>query len=144
MATFEEQIKAFAEKTEKRAELVVRKILFDLYAKIDERSPVGDAKYWKSPAPTGYVGGRFRANWQYAFSSQPSEELNTTAYSATAEQIKTQIGTGQMLGTHYLVNNVPYAGRIENGWSRQAPTGVVKVTAEEFQHVVKAAAKAIL
>jgi hypothetical protein len=40
----------------------------------------------------------------------------------------------------YLTNNVPYAQRIEDGWSRQAPTGLVALTAMEFQQIVDASA----
>ena len=36
----------------------------------------------------------------------------------------------------YLVNNLPYAKRIEEGWSRQAPIGVVGLTVLEFQKIV--------
>jgi hypothetical protein len=36
-----------------------------------------------------------------------------------------------------LVNNLPYAQRLENGWSGQAPNGMVSLTAQEFQQVVR-------
>jgi hypothetical protein len=42
---------------------------------------------------------------------------------------------------HYLTNNLPYAYRLEYGWSRQAPNGMVGVTVVEFQSIVNAAAK---
>jgi hypothetical protein len=43
----------------------------------------------------------------------------------------------------YLANNVPYAQRIEDGWSRQAPTGLVALTAMEFQNIVGESAAAV-
>jgi hypothetical protein len=32
----------------------------------------------------------------------------------------------------YIQNNLPYAERLENGWSKQAPNGMVKVTMYEL------------
>jgi hypothetical protein len=50
---------------------------------------------------------------------------------------------GQAAGlVFYLTNNVPYAQRIEDGWSRQAPNGLVALTAVEFQQIVDEAAGA--
>ena len=35
--------------------------------------------------------------------------------------------------TMYLTNSLPYAQRLESGWSGQAPAGMVKVTIANFQ-----------
>jgi hypothetical protein len=32
----------------------------------------------------------------------------------------------------YIQNNLPYAERLENGWSKQAPHGMVKITLYEL------------
>ena len=40
----------------------------------------------------------------------------------------------------YLVNNLPYIRRLEQGWSQQAPAGMVAVTVSEFQQTVARAA----
>ena len=41
------------------------------------------------------------------------------------------------------MNNAPYAQRIENGWSRQAPQGLVGLTVVMFQQIVREAAEAL-
>ncbi|CFO10931.1 Uncharacterised protein [Bordetella pertussis] len=41
----------------------------------------------------------------------------------------------------YLSNSLPYAVPLENGWSKQAPQGMAKLTAQEFQRYVSQAAK---
>ncbi|MFM9433468.1 hypothetical protein ACFDR9_000509 [Janthinobacterium sp. CG_23.3] len=41
---------------------------------------------------------------------------------------------------YYIVNNRPYAVGLENGWSRQAPVGMVGLTALNWQNIVNDAA----
>jgi hypothetical protein len=45
--------------------------------------------------------------------------------------------------TIYIVNNLPYANALENGHSKQAPSGMVKVTLQEFPGIVSAAAQEV-
>ena len=128
----------FSAKTSKAFDQLVRKTLIDLDRKLDERSPVGDTSYWKSAPPVGYVGGRFRGNWQYGFGSRPSGELDVTdkTGSATTTRINAGIEAAPTIGVHFLTNNVPYAQRIEKGWSRQAPAGVVGLAVLDFEGIV--------
>lgn len=37
-----------------------------------------------------------------------------------------------------IKNDVPYIGILENGWSDQAPTGMVRITLEEVDDIIKA------
>lgn len=136
--TFALDLQRFAEKVKARADEAVGGLVIAFANKIDERSPVGDAVYWKSPPPKGYVGGRFRGNWQLGISSMPGGVLNRV--DPTGGRVRAEIqavvpedAAGKV---YYLVNNVPYAQRLENGWSRQAPTGVVAITVSEFQTLV--------
>lgn len=48
-----------------------------------------------------------------------------------------QITDGVKLGDKlFITNNLPYAKRIEDGYSAQAPAGMVKVTVNEFKSIV--------
>ncbi len=48
-----------------------------------------------------------------------------------------QITPNIVLGKTVLIsNNMPYAKRIEDGYSQQAPSGMVKVTVNEFDSIV--------
>ena len=40
-----------------------------------------------------------------------------------------------------ISNDVPYIGELENGSSKQAPSGMLRITVEESQQIVEAAAK---
>lgn len=149
MSNFSADIAAFVKKANGNMDQVVRKIVFDLGTKIVMRSPVGDGKYWQSPPPAGYVGGRFRANWQYGYGSMPSGDLPDI----DPRPANTNVSTLRILaglkdkptaGLHYIVNNLPYAKRLEEGWStRQAPSGMVTLTAIEFQSMARDAAAEI-
>ncbi|WP_353631075.1 HK97 gp10 family phage protein [Achromobacter xylosoxidans] len=93
----------------------------------------------KSPVDTG----RFRANWQ--FSAASIQRATTTALDrggqVTMNRLVAEIQQTGAGGVTYLSNSLPYAVRLENGWSKQAPQGMVKLTVQEFQHYVSQAAK---
>jgi hypothetical protein len=138
---------AFVKKAKGRADALVRKVVLDLGARVVMRSPVGDASYWKNPPPKGYTGGHFRANWQYGESVRPSgnvegvDKSGRLALGKMGSKVRLDGAAGR---THFLVNNLPYALRIEHGWSaRQAPNGVVGVTVIEYRQVVRNALRAI-
>ncbi len=144
--SFNDDLSAFQRKYKRNADLIVSKILIDLATRLVEKSPVGDANYWVSPAPPGYVGGRFRANWQYgagAADTDTSEKTDSSGAS-TVSVIVGKVGSEPGGKIHYITNSLPYAKRLEGGWSkRQAPFGMVALTVQEFRPIVAAAARAI-
>ena len=97
--------------------------------------------------PKGYTGGRFRGNWQIGFDSAPEGETDRIDKSGA----ETLAAGGAMLAQFkaannsviYFVNNVPYAVRLEFGYSSQAPRGMVRITAQEFQKLFNEAAKQV-
>jgi len=89
-------------------------------------------------AGQGYVGGRFRGNWQFSIDSPATEELERIDPSGS-EAITALISQVQALTigqTAYIVNNLPYAIPLEYGHSTQAPAGMVRVTLTNFQRIV--------
>jgi hypothetical protein len=136
--SFSLQIAEFIERTKSDADKVVRATLGKLDAKLVARSPVGDASYWQNPAPKGYTGGRFRGSWMLSEGSPATGESGILDKdgSATLAAHASVIAAAKAGTVHYLMNNTPYAKRIEEGWSRQAPVGVVALTVVEFQSIV--------
>lgn len=112
-------------KTEQKMDLAVRKIALELFSRVILKSPVDT--------------GRFRANWQVAIGSVPDGTLELTDASGTATISKATAATAgvQAGDVIYLVNNLPYAQRLEDGYSGQAPAGMVGLTVQEFQRIVK-------
>ena len=75
--SFSLDLKKFADKTNAKANAAVREIVRGVAESLVEKSPVGNAELWANPdhKPKGYVGGRFRANWQYGENEIPDGEL---------------------------------------------------------------------
>ncbi|AVH15655.1 hypothetical protein CWR52_23130 [Enterobacter sp. SGAir0187] len=87
-------------------------------------------------APPGYTGGRFRGNWQVSFDAPTTDETgrvdktgNLTKAAGNYTLSLFKVGMKAI----YFCNNVPYAYRLEMGHSSQAPGGMVRITAAEFQ-----------
>lgn len=73
--------------------------------------------------------GRFRANWQFG-KVLPQGTLPglDTSGAATIARMAGQVTSVKAGGEVWIVNNLPYAGRLEYGYSQQAPAGMVRVT----------------
>ncbi|MCY0910838.1 hypothetical protein [Massilia antarctica] len=136
--SFSLQIAAWIAKTKANQDLAVRAILMEIDDRLVQRSPVGDGAYWQRPPPKGYSGGRFRGAWMIAAGSPPTGVSGTIdkTGSATLAAHASTIGTAKAGQVFYLVNNLPYAKRIEEGWSRLAPVGLVALTVVEFNTIV--------
>lgn len=97
-------------------------------------------------APAGYTGGRFRGNWQVSF-NQPAE--GETGRIDKSGNITVSIGNLMIerfkvgMTAVYFCNNVPYAYPLEFGHSKQAPGGMVRITAAEFQRFFEEAAREV-
>lgn len=143
--TFALDLAKFAEKVGDMADEVVGSIVVRIAAELDKRSPVGDATYWKNPPPKGYVGGHFRANWQLGIGSWPAGEVAGVdpTGAVTLGRIVAEVPDEAAGRVYYIANNAKYASRIENGWSRQAPQGLVAITAIMFQQIVDDAIKGV-
>ena len=131
--------KISAEISETEFSKLVRYILLMALRGVVLKSPVGNPDLWKSPPPKGYVGGQFRSNWQLSMGAgNPSEEVKSIK---SADQVIGEISAQISSITDpyqifHLVNNLPYAMRLENGWSTQAPGpgGIVMKTIEEIRN----------
>lgn len=145
MSTFTQQLQAFASKVGKRSDDLVGNVIVEFARRLDERSPVGDAKLWKSPPPKGYVGGRFRGNWQLGIGVIPQGETGRIDPngSETLGTIIASIPEHPAGTVAFLVNNSPYGQRLEDGWSTQAPTGLVSLTAMEGPQIAAQAVAAL-
>ena len=122
--TFALDITNWTEKTKARVTLASRKIALEVFTRVILRSPVDT--------------GRFRGNWQVAIGSVPAGTLEVDDKSGQATIGKM---TAKALGLEAgdvitLVNNLPYAWRLETGWSQQAPGGMVGLSVAEYQPIV--------
>lgn len=122
------QLAEFARKAGKNADLVVQKVTVDILARVVKRSPVDT--------------GRFRANWQVSVGTPASGNLavedkngDSTVRAGTSAMTGFQVGPSV-----FIVNNLPYGPRLEyEGWSKQAPAGMVRITVAEYQSLIEKA-----
>lgn len=115
-----------ARKQKSSVDAIGRRATFQLFNAVQLRSPVDT--------------GRFRGNWQISQGSPAAGTKNTTDPTgtiATQEAIKAL--SIPMGGVVFFTNNLPYARRLEFGYSRQAPQGMVRLSVREFSAAVRAA-----
>lgn len=123
---FSLSVAEFAKKTNANVDLVVRKVAIEMLTRIVMRSPV--------------LTGRFRANWNVSI----GEERTVVAPSIVDPTGRATILSGIALLSRFkggtaahITNGLPYGPRLEDGWSKQAPSGFVARTVVEFQGIVR-------
>jgi hypothetical protein len=89
-------------------------------------------------AGKGYVGGRFRGNWQFSIDTPAEGVLDQIDVSGNVSiaVLKAQVQSLTAGQTAYIVNNLPYGIALEYGHSTQAPSGMIRVTLARFQQIV--------
>ncbi len=124
---FEKQIEQFVLKVQGRSHEVVKSTVIGVHARIDRRSPVAT--------------GRFRGNWQLGIGSAPGGtfEVNDKSGESARTRITAEIPAQAAGLVYYIANNLPYAQRLEDGWSKQAPSGMVSLTLAESDSIIDAA-----
>lgn len=124
MSKFTLDIQAFVTKAKKNPETVMRSVSLKLFSAIIKASPVDT--------------GRFRGNWQTTGVTPATgliagvDPTGNKAMNSAATFITNAPGWN----TFTLTNNLPYAERLEYGWSKQAPVGMVRVNIARFQQLI--------
>ena len=117
--SFTAAVQDFIEKkAPESAEKTVRKIVLAGGGMLIKASPVKD--------------GFFRANW-YPATNAISTEVNATQKNAKLRQ-PLAFKLGDMVT---WANNMPYAKRLESGWSKQAPQGIVAPTKRRLENMLR-------
>lgn len=128
---FGDKIKRVAIDVPKNADEIVRKVALAADQTIVTATPIDT--------------GRARANWQVGIGSAPA---GTVEYSGGAGgSVSYAIGAAQSVVTTYkgqpggiwLVNNLPYIQRLNEGWSAQAPAKFVEQALDTAVSAIKEA-----
>lgn len=122
--SFALDVSKFVEKAKKNPEKVMRQVSIKLFSAIIKASPVDT--------------GRFRMNWM---ASGGTPAAGTTDATDKSGNIAIGNATSFVLKAanwheFTLTNNLPYAQRLEYGWSQQAPQGFVRVNISRFQQLI--------
>lgn len=126
-----------AEEVPARAVQMQKQIVAETFTAIVQATPVGNSTRWKRnieraskgkpPLPKGYVGGQARRNWQISIgtpSRTPIAGVDGTGQRALLDGFGV-IGRITEPSAVWIANPLEYMDALENGWSKQAPAGMV-------------------
>lgn len=107
-----------------------RAIAMAMLGEIVLRSPVGNPDLWKSPPPPGYSGGRFRGSHIVSIGAPVYTQATKIdkVGSETIAEGQRQLSGLEPFTVIYIQTNLPYAEKLEDGHSTQAPGGVYAVS----------------
>ena len=156
---FSRDLEQFANRTIKKITKVKRVVAIKLFGAIVKGTPVGNPDNWKINkgkngdddgtnniiAPEGYTGGRARANWNFSLNGFNSETTENTDASGgvTLSLLQTVALSADLDDSICMTNALPYIYRLEyDGWSGQAPEGMVRKNVIRFKENVRNAVAA--
>lgn len=126
---FASDIAKFIKKTGARQDLILRKVAFDAFGSIVMNTP------WDT--------GRARGSWRVGvnrtdLSVSPERKARSTSGGAAAAgramtRAAPHIARAKFGDTLFITNNLPYIVPLENGHSKKAPNGMVKLTVTEIE-----------
>lgn len=125
MAGFGAALKKFEDKSLDKVDTFTRAIALEVFRRVILKTPVDT--------------GRARGNWQCAIAVPSSGVVEAEdrgggkAISAAADRV---MGWKPADVAIFLTNNLPYIKRLEEGYSGQAPAGMVAVTLAELDGIV--------
>jgi hypothetical protein len=126
MTTFALNLAKQIEAANDKVESIVKVTMIELFNRVIQKSPVDT--------------GRFRANWNCSISSpdlSTSESTDPSGSGSISKATSTVVSYTLNDQSVFLTNNLPYAERLENGWSKQAPSGMVRLSVMEIQNSVR-------
>lgn len=131
--SFSDDIRRFAAKTNLSMDVVVRKVTIDMTVALTRMSPVDT--------------GRFRGNWMLGVGSPDTSTIDAVDKdgSTTVARITAAAGSLHAGGVVYITNSLPYARRLEYGWSKQAPSppGIVRLTVQRYTQYLELAVRSL-
>jgi hypothetical protein len=132
-AKFRNDLRKVIDKAKTKESQFVRKVLLELDKRVVMKSPVDT--------------GRFRANWYVGDAkindetTQETDPSGLKSIARSALEINSLTVNGQII---YITNSLPYSYRLEyEGWSTQAPQGMVRVTIEEMSSIGQVALREV-
>ena len=126
MTTFALNLAKQIEVANDKVESIVKVTMIELFNRVIQKSPVDT--------------GRFRANWNCSIGSpdlSTSQAIDPSGSSSISKATSTVVSYTLNGQSVFLTNNLPYADRLENGWSKQSPNGMVRLSVMEIQNSVR-------
>lgn len=121
MGRFALDLSRIVKKAKGNADLAVRKVMLETFSRCVMKSPVDT--------------GRFRANWTLGYGAPNRATTAETDKGGgnTVTKIVSEVQSIQISNSSvFLTNSLPYSIKLENGYSKQAPAGMVALTLTEI------------
>jgi hypothetical protein len=119
--SFTVDISKFVKRSKKAPKKIRDAVLLKLFGAIIDDTPVDT--------------GRLRGNWNTNIGLPNLKTNNKKSNSAKARATKA-LSSSQLEDVIYFTNNLPYAGAIEMGHSKQAPQGMMRINLTRFETLV--------
>jgi hypothetical protein len=136
--SFSSDVEKFAKKVGMEMIDVRRRIFLEMVNRAVMRSPVAEPWNWKKPK-AGYVGGSFRAAWQGTVGAPASTDVNRKDASAPMAEARAAAASINGDEPLFATNCKVYGPALEEGWSDQAPMGIVGLIEAEMAQMVEEA-----
>jgi hypothetical protein len=121
MSGFSIPLDRLATKYKAKLDTVTRKATLDLFRLVINKSPVDT--------------GRFRANWNVSV-GKPDYSTSDITAPRKAEFEITKVDRLPTDNVVLLSNGLPYARRLEYGYSSQAPGGMIRISVMEYKALI--------
>lgn len=123
---FADDVRRFSAQSNEAADRIVRAVTLSLFNGIIRDTPVDT--------------GRARGNWQTTVGIPAKGEIERDGAEAAIAEVEanTPPGAGQMT---YLANDLPYIEALEEGTSKQAPSGMVRRNMDRIERNLRKAAR---
>lgn len=125
---FEADLKKFGKQLGIRTEVVIKKVVLDLFTKIVKKTPVDT--------------GRARASWVIGVENPDNSPILSPSFTASqasafALSELSELSRVTPFSTVFISNSLPYIEELENGSSDQSPSGMVAVSLAEVERGLK-------
>ena len=124
MTSIASQLKAIQKKSMMKAEAVYRESMFEVATRI----------IFRSPKDTGLFINNWLSAYEYDKSTHNVEDESGSKSFGTLTKKQSGLTLDR---SFYFMNSLPYAERLENGWSQQAADGMVKRSLAEFDSIAQ-------
>lgn len=129
MATFSADLRGFKNRAIEDLDRVRRASIIEFFSLVIDATPVDQ--------------GFLRGAWQLQLNSPATGRVERRDPSGAAAKAQLLSDLGTMKDVVWFTNTMPYASRIEyDGWSAQAPVGMVRSNLPRWPAIVAAKARA--
>lgn len=121
---FSSQLKQWANKKNLSMHKAIAMTAIRLGTNIIERTPIDT--------------GRAKGNWLPAYGSADTDtsESRTASEAIAALSVKFTVAEVGRNSSIFITNSLPYVNRLEYGYSKQAPNGMVRLSVAEFREIL--------